>query len=238
MAQRRMFSKNIVSTDAFLDMPQSCQLLYFHLNMEADDDGFVSSPRKIMRVIGSSNDDLKVLIGKRFILSFDSGVVVIKHWLIHNYIRKDTYTETKYLNEKNTLITKENGSYTESQRAVDGSSTQVRLGKDRLGKDSNTIAASNDTASQQEIISIFNEFKKINPSTNYGNTTQRKAIQWLIAEYGFEQSLNTVRYALSVQGKDYAPTITTPHQLKEKIAALKIYYGYGKQPKTINLNNL
>lgn len=133
MAQRRMFSKQIVETDAFLDMPKSSQLLYFHLNMEADDDGFVASPKKIMRVIGSGDDDFKILIAKRFLLPFESGVCVIKHWLIHNYIRKDTYTETKYLTEKKSLVIKENGSYTERGRLVDGSATQVRLGKDRIG---------------------------------------------------------------------------------------------------------
>lgn len=131
-----MFSKQIVETDAFLDMPKSSQLLYFHLNMEADDDGFVSSPKKIMRVIGASEDDIKILLAKRFLLTFESGVVVIKHWLIHNYIRKDTYQETKYLKEKNSLKIKENGGYTERQRLVDDSSTQDRLGKDRIGQDS------------------------------------------------------------------------------------------------------
>lgn len=133
-----MFSKLIISTDAFLDMPSSSQLLYFHLNMEADDDGFVSSPKKIMRLLGSTEDDFKILVAKKFILTFESGIIVIKHWLIHNYIRKDTYEPTKYLPEKNTLTIKENGSYTQS---VDGSSTspsrsigKVRLGQDRLDK--------------------------------------------------------------------------------------------------------
>jgi hypothetical protein len=132
MAQRRMFSKTIVETDAFLDMSTGAQLLYFHLNMEADDDGFVSSPKKIMRNIGAKDDDYKLLLIKRFVLPFQSGVCVIKHWLIHNYIRKDTYNETQYIDEKNLLEIKENGSYTERQRSVDGSSTQDRLGKDRL----------------------------------------------------------------------------------------------------------
>lgn len=129
-----MFSKQIVQTDAFMDMPISSQLLYFHLAMEADDDGFVSSPKKIMKLLGSSLDDYKILIAKKFIIIFETGICVIKHWLIHNYIRKDTYNETKYLEEKGTLEVKENGSYTQRQLPVDGSSTQVRLGKDRLDK--------------------------------------------------------------------------------------------------------
>lgn len=134
MAQRRMFSKQIVSTDAFLDMPSTAQLLYFHFNMEADDDGFVSSPKKIMKILGSADDDFKILVAKRFILIFESGVVVIKHWLIHNYIRKDTYTETKYEQEMKSLSLKDNGSYTERGRLVDGTETQVRVGKVRVGK--------------------------------------------------------------------------------------------------------
>lgn len=134
MAQRRMFSMQIVDSDAFLDMPLSSQVLYFHLAMRADDDGFVSNPKKIMRMIGSQDDDYKVLIAKRFIIPFEAGICVIKHWKIHNYIRKDTYNETRYLEEKQTLIEKDNGSYTERGRVVDESSPQVRLGKVRLGK--------------------------------------------------------------------------------------------------------
>lgn len=129
-----MFSKHITSTDAFIDMPQSAQCLYFHLNMDADDDGFVSSPKRIMRMLGASEDDYKILVAKSFVIVFESGISVIKHWRIHNYIRKDTYNTTKYIDEKNDLDIKENGSYTLRGRPVDGSSTQVRLGKVRLGK--------------------------------------------------------------------------------------------------------
>src|SRR4051812_42051179 len=113
MAQRRMFSPQIVDSDAFLDMPQTSQLLYFHLAMRADDDGFVGNPKKILRMIGGNDDDLKVLFTKRFILGFESGVIVIKHWLIHNLIRADRYHETQYLEEKSILTVKENGAYTE-----------------------------------------------------------------------------------------------------------------------------
>ena len=136
MAQRRMFSKKITDTDTFLDMPLSSQALYFHLNMHADDDGFVSNSKTIKRMIGASDDDLKLLMAKQFIFTFDSGVVVIRDWKIHNYIRKDTYTPTIYGDEMDELHEGVNGSYTVRGRAVDGSSPQVRLGKDRLGKGS------------------------------------------------------------------------------------------------------
>lgn len=132
MANRRMFSKQIVQTDAFMEMPHSSQLLYFHLAMEADDDGFVSNPKRVMKLVGSQEDDYKVLIAKRFILPFKSGICVIKHWLIHNYIQKDRYLPTTHLEEKNLLEIKENGAYTECIQDVSSLDTQVRLGKDRL----------------------------------------------------------------------------------------------------------
>ena len=140
MAERRMFAKTIIDSDMFLDMPLSTQSLYFHLSMRADDDGFINNPKKIQRMIGASDDDLKVLIMKRFILPFDSGVVVIKHWRMHNYIRTDRYKETVYQEEKSQLLLKENGSYTELATIgipeVDQVETQVRLGEDRLSQDS------------------------------------------------------------------------------------------------------
>lgn len=144
MAERRMFAKTIIDSDAFLDMSLTTQALYFHLSMRADDDGFINNPRKIQRMIGAAEDDLKILIAKNFIIPFESGIVVIKHWKIHNYIRNDRYKETVYTAEKAMLETKDNNAYTVG--IPDGSQvvyqpgyqmeTQVRLGKDSLGKDS------------------------------------------------------------------------------------------------------
>ncbi|WP_448667482.1 conserved phage C-terminal domain-containing protein [Aerococcus viridans] len=111
MANKRMFAKTIIDSDAFLDMPLSTQALYFHLSMRADDDGFINNPKKISRMIGCGEDDLKLLIAKKFLLNFESGVVVIKHWLIHNTLRKDRHTPTNYQDELKQLIQKENGSY-------------------------------------------------------------------------------------------------------------------------------
>ena len=91
MAERRMFAKSIIDSDAFLDMPMSARLLYYDLSMRADDDGFVNSPKKIMKIVGASVDDMNILIARKFILDFESGVIVIKHWRIHNYIRIDRY---------------------------------------------------------------------------------------------------------------------------------------------------
>ena len=142
MAERRMFAKTIIDSDAFLDMPHSTQLLYFHLSMRADDDGFINNPKKIQRMVGCGDDDLRILISKNFIIPFESGVVVIKHWRIHNFIRTDRYKETVYQEEKAMLDTKDNKAYTLCQPLGipndNQMDTQYRLGKDRLelGKDS------------------------------------------------------------------------------------------------------
>lgn len=140
MAERRMFAKTIIDSDAFLDMSLSTQALYFHLSMRADDDGFVNNPKKIQRMIGCGDDELKMLVAKKFIIPFESGVCVIKHWRIHNYIQKDRYKETVYKDEKSHLMLKENNAYryvdTECIQDVSKLETQVRLGKDRLGKES------------------------------------------------------------------------------------------------------
>ena len=145
MAERRMFAKTIIDSDAFIDMPLSTQALYFHLSMRADDDGFINNPKKIQRMVGASDDDLKVLVMKRFIIPFESGIVVIKHWKIHNYIRNDRYKPTVYVKEKSMLSVKENGGYTEVEtngiptvnQVGDKWDAQVSIGKDRLelGKD-------------------------------------------------------------------------------------------------------
>lgn len=134
MAERRMFAKTIVTSDAFLDMPLSARCLYFTLGMFADDDGFVNNPKSIMRQVGACTDDLNILLAKRFILAFESGVVVIKHWKIHNYIAKDRYKETKYIEEKSTLMLDDKGAYTECIQDVYRLDTQDRIGEERIGE--------------------------------------------------------------------------------------------------------
>lgn len=149
-----MFAKTIIDSDAFLDMPLSTQSLYFHLSMRGDDDGFINNPKKIQRMIGATDDDIKLLIAKSFIIPFESGIVVIKHWKIHNYIRKDRYKPTVYQEELSMLSEKDNSAYTldvsksrkpDEYRAVpigipndnhmgDKMETQERLGEERLGE--------------------------------------------------------------------------------------------------------
>lgn len=161
MAERRMFAKTIIDSDAFLDLPLTTQALYFHLSMRADDEGFINNPKRIMRMIGASEDELRLLIAKSFIIPFESGIVVIKHWRIHNYIQKDRFKPTPYTEERSQLVEGKNKEYqfvsdTESIQPVydvdatciqDVSTsdtnciqpvyqmdTQVRLGKDSVDK--------------------------------------------------------------------------------------------------------
>jgi len=159
MADKRMFSKKIIDSDEFLEMPLSTQSLYFHLSMRADDDGFINNAKRIARLIGASEDDLKLLIMKRFILIFESGVIVIKHWKIHNYIQKDRYKETLYTEEKNQLFLKDNKAYTFES---DGNTpciqngykmdTQIRLDKNRL--------VENKEDNNCELKTLFDEFEE------------------------------------------------------------------------------
>lgn len=136
MAERRMFAKTIIDSDAFLDMPLSTQALYFHLAMRADDEGFVNNPKKIQRMIGASDDDCRILASKRFILTFQSGIIVIKHWKIHNYIQSDRFKETVYLEEKTMLALDDNKAYTERIQDVSTLDTQYSIGKDSIVKSS------------------------------------------------------------------------------------------------------
>ena len=136
MAERRMFAKTIIDSDSFLDLPMSSQCLYFHLNLRADDEGFINNPKRIQRMIGASDDDLKLLFMKNFVIPFESGVVVIKHWKIHNYIQKDRFKPTVYTEEKAMLTEKENKAYTLCIQDGYTMDTQDRLeigkSKDRL----------------------------------------------------------------------------------------------------------
>lgn len=148
MAERRMMSKSIIKSDTFLDMPATTQNLYFHMLLDADDDGFINAPKSIMRMIGAKDDDMKVLAAKQFVIPFESGVVVIKDWKIHNYIQNDRYKPST-LPERDLLNIQKDKTYTlkSDVSRMDTECIQtvsigkdrlgkVRLGKDRIGKDS------------------------------------------------------------------------------------------------------
>ena len=146
MAEKRMFSKQIIDSDAFLEMPLSTQALYFHLSMRADDDGFLNNAKKVMKIIGANQNDYDLLVAKSFVIQFPDGICVIKHWRINNYLRKDRYTETIYQEEKAHLTVQPNGRYSlrNSEEysddlplgipVVDQSDTQYRIDKNREEK--------------------------------------------------------------------------------------------------------
>ena len=172
-----MFAKTIIDSDAFLEMPISARLLYYDLGMRADDDGFINSPKKIMKMIGASEDDINILILKKFIIPFDNGVVVLKHWRIHNYIRKDTYNETPYKEQKMLLEVDDNKSYKLkdifSVQAVDEPSTDS--GRELLEKnpehaintESQRVVDEPSTQVRLGKVSIDNNKKEKKAKTNF-----------------------------------------------------------------------
>jgi hypothetical protein len=132
MARRRMFSLDIIDTDEFLEMPVSSRELYFELGLRADDDGFIGNPKRIMKMCNASDDDIKNLGSKKFIIGFDNGIIVIRHWKIHNYIQSDRYHETIYLDKKEQILIEDNGVYTNCIQ--NGSAGKVRIGEVSQGK--------------------------------------------------------------------------------------------------------
>lgn len=174
MAERRMFTQKIVDSDAFLDMPLSAQALYFHLNMRADDDGFVNNPRKIQRMIAASEDDLKLLMAKRFILVFENGVIVIKHWRMHNLLRKDRYIPTQYQKELKSLQIKENGAYTDhgNQMATTCQPNGNQMAtQDSIGK----VSIDKDSINNNPIYLSMGEEKFSEKAENVENTVEKEA---------------------------------------------------------------
>lgn len=185
MAERRMFAKTIIDSDAFIDMPVTARLLYYDLGMRADDDGFVNSPKKIMRMVGASQDDLAILITKKFIIPFETGVVVIKHWRIHNYIQKDRYKPTKYEEEMKQLTVKENGAYTvdtECIQDVYSLDTQDRLGKDRLGKDRDSTIVD-----YISIIDLYHDKCPSLPTVRKVSDARKKQIRARLRKYSIDE---------------------------------------------------
>lgn len=217
MAERRMFTKKIIDSDAFLDMPLSTQSLYFHLNMRADDDGFVNNPKKIQRMIGASEDDLKLLVAKRFILCFENGVIVIKHWRMHNLLRKDRYNPTQYAEELDTLMIKDNGSYTEkpveipvatswqpsdNQLATQDSIGKVSIEKYSIDKEKdNNMSASVKRITKTEINEFFESVWQLYPvkkGKGQVSDSKRKALY----EIGFDEINRAIERYLEELKKD------------------------------------
>lgn len=221
MAERRMFAKTIIDSDAFLDMPLSTQCLYFHLSMRADDDGFINNPKRIQRMIGASDDDLKLLALKRFVIPFESGVCVIKHWKIHNYIQSDRYKPTIYQEEKARLSVKGDKAYTDHIQDVSTMDTQVRLGQGSVrletGEDSGGEGNVEATADEppapprqsidyESIKSLYNSVCKSFPCCTVMSESRKKSIKARFASgytmQGFETLFNKAEASGFLKGRN------------------------------------
>lgn len=226
MAQKRMFTMKIVDSDAFLDMPATTQCLYFHLNMRADDDGFIGNPKRIMKITGASEDDLRLLIAKRFVLTFEDGVIVIKHWRMHNTLSRDRYVETSYTDEKKMLLLKDNGSYsltggnliddtrliersgrqTQQRRNKDATKTHSDKGLDIDKEKDNKLIVSKDTICQTDVRRVIEEWNKlqevgINPIRDIKPSSKRyQLLKGRIREYGIDEVLNAIN---NVRNSDF-----------------------------------
>ena len=228
MAERRMFAKTIIDSDAFIDMPLSTQALYFHLSMRADDDGFINNSKRIQRMIGASDDDLKLLFVKNFVIPFETGVVVIKHWKIHNYIQKDRYKETMYLEEKAMLETKGNKGYTLKKdgciQDVYKMDTQVRL---EIGKSKDSIEIGKN--------SIENNIVIPNGNDNVSKSQLEEEFETIWKEYPRKQGKqNALKAYIKVRkkGTTYDEVLIGLENYVKYITIEKIQPQYIKQGST------
>ncbi len=241
MAKRRMMSKDIIDTDLFLDMSPTAQNLYFYFLLKADDDGFIASPKKIMKMLGTNEDDLKVLLAKKFLIRFESGVVVIRHWKIHNYIRQDRYTKTQNIEEKAQLSEKE-GVYEEWSTS---GQPVVTTGKVRLGKDSIDISSDDDektdeisslvvgqspeekeksSAKKENSGAVIKLFELVNPSFAlfYKRKTEHDASKRLLEMMSFQEIEAIVNLLPEINSNTYAKGKSiSPSQLEKNLGWIK-----------------
>lgn len=238
MAQRRMFSKEITTSDTFVDMPMSSQLLYFHLGMEADDEGFIGNAKMLSRAYGANSDDLALLKAKGFIIMFENGVSVVKDWNLNNKIRKDRMKPTIYRSEKSLLNVDIDGSYfidnqmaTISQPDVNQMSAQDRLGKDRLGKDSKDILSGSDEPDHvpyKEIVDYLNE-KTGSKYRSSGSKT--KSLIKARTNEGF--SLDDFKTVIEKKAKEWSGTTMEKYLRPETLFGTK-FEGYLNEKQSVN----
>lgn len=254
MAEKRMFAKTIVLSDAFLDMPMSARCLYFTFGMLADDDGFVSSPKGIMRQCGASMDDLNILIAKRYVLAFDSGIIVIKHWRINNYLRQDRYTPTTYVEEKDTLSLDAKGAYVEAGEAASGIPPGIPPGipvvdhpvypdkdsidKDRLDKDREDISTEPvgsvcRTKDVRRIIEAWNSLGLQQVTKITGDSKRGGMLRARVNEYGVDAVLDAiekVRESDFLKGQNSQGWVITFEWFVKPNNFVKVYEGnYGNK---------
>ena len=217
MAQRRMISLSVIDTDMFLEMPITSRLLYYELCMRADDDGFVSSPKKILKFIGASEDDLKVLIAKNFVILFESGVIVIRHWRIHNVIQRDRYKETIYTEEKAKLVQDSNLVYNMETKCIQNGNkmeTQVRLGKDSIGKD-NIYSSKFTRPTLEEVKAYCIERKNSVDAEQFMNYYESNG--WKVGKNAMKDWKAAVRTWEKNHQQDKPKELTTEERVKEML---------------------
>lgn len=220
MAEKRMFTKSIVDSDKFLEMPLSTQALYFHLGMRADDEGFINSPKKIIRAVNCNEDDLKILIAKGFVICFDSGIIAIKHWKLHNHIQKDRFKPTLYEEEKSLLAENNHKEYilkttalnsmdTKCIQIVSNTDTKNRLDKNRIDKDSvetmSTAVDSRNSLDCQGVVDSFNTVCISLPKVQKLNDKRRKQIvnaEKLLGEMSFDEFFSLVENSDFLTGRN------------------------------------
>lgn len=209
MAEKRMFSKKIIDTDWFMDMPATTQNLYFHLSMRADDDGFVASPKRIIKLVGASEDDYKLLIAKKFVIPFDSGVCVITDWRINNYLRIDRHTETIYQDELNKLEVDENGRYVVG--IPNGIPSQDTISISNSNSISNNIEDNNkkekeilnkSQSSEKELIDSF-EFSEAVKNTIFDWLSYKKEKHQSYKPTGLKTLLKKLKEDCNANGDEY-----------------------------------
>lgn len=199
MAEKRMFSNKVIGSDAFLEMPDSTQNLYFHLSMYADDDGFVDKPKSIMRMTGKKEDDLKLLIAKSFIIPFDTGVIVIRHWRLNNYLRKDRYNETKYIEEKSKLSILPNGEYELGVPLVDTDKNRIEknsINKNKVEQSQPNMSMFSDKV--KESIENWLNYKKEKKQgyKQTGLNTLLKKLKQDYDSYGEQYIIDSIDYSI------------------------------------------
>lgn len=227
MANKRMFDKSILETDNFLNISLGAKALYFLLGMEADDEGFIS-PTRVLRLYGGEKGDLKNLIDVGLVIPFKSGVIVITDWNQNNWLDNRRIRPTQYQIEKKMLILTEQKRYVLSNGLASARLEESSIEESSIEEKRIDVASEQ---SSREITEIFEIFQKINPTINYGNKTQRLAVSEMIKKIGFQKTKDSALYAVSIQSQQYAPTITTPYQLKTKLGDLIAYHSKEKNKK-------
>ena len=228
MAERRMMSKSIIKSDAFLDMPSTTQNLYFHMLLDADDDGFINAPKSIMRMIGAKDDDMKVLVAKQFVIPFESGVVVIKDWKIHNYIQNDRYKPSALperdlinIQKDKTYTLKTNVSILDTECIQNVSIGKDRLGKDSIGKDSIGKTTTEKIKAIEKDAVVDDELSKIAKlylENGFGQASGYTAelLNQALHEYSFAWCENALKITVEQGGKSWRYTQTILKNWKSK----------------------